>query len=233
MRGFLLEMEWWHPDLSAQLLPPPLKWVTSQSSHAFVCRQQQSPMGRPRLVSCSAGRLVILPGAWVWLFCFVWDYKNFFSLMSAKLSCPFWCAVGSASLAHPGVSGNSHTTLGKSRTWETSHLSCCLPLWRTASQGGVVLSSLTPGHWCGVEGSGTCSLRAGRAAALQIFLGHLLSVSLPLLERTGLADSKLSLLKQLNGDLMVSEINLHLSRILLFSGMFVKQVSTVAQWTEV
>lgn len=103
---------------------------------------------------------------------------------------------------------------------------------------GVLLSSLTPGHCCGVEGSGTCSLRAGRATVLQIFLGRLLSVSLPQLERTGLDDSKLSLPvlcpKQLNGDLMVSETtNLHLSWILPFSGMFVKQVSAVAQGTEV
>lgn len=88
-----------------------------------------------------------------------------------------------------------------------------------------------------MEGSGTCLLSAGRAAVLQIFLRHLLSVVLPLLERTGLNDSKLSLpvpcLKQLNGDLMVSEINLHLSWILPFSGMFVKQVSAVAWGTEV
>lgn len=102
---------------------------------------------------------------------------------------------------------------------------------------GVLFSSLTPGHWCRVEGSGTSSSRAGRAAVLQIFFGRLLSISLPLLERTGLDDSKLSLLvlclKQLNGDLMVSEINLQLSWILPFSGMFVKQVSAVAQGTEV
>lgn len=78
MRGFLLEMEWWHPDLSAQLLPPPLKWITYQSSHAFVCRQLQSSVGRAQPCFCSAGRLAILPGAWLWLFCFVWGYENFF-----------------------------------------------------------------------------------------------------------------------------------------------------------
>lgn len=78
MRGFLLQMEWWHPDLSAQLLPPPLKWIKYQSSPTFVCRQLWSPWGGPRLVFCSGGRLPILPGAWVWLFCFVWDYENFF-----------------------------------------------------------------------------------------------------------------------------------------------------------
>lgn len=233
MKGFLLEMEWWHPALSAQLPPPPLKWRTSQSSHALVCRQLWDLGEEPRLVLCSVGG---------WIFCQVLGFGYFalcetmriFSLVSVRLSCLLCCALWSGALAHPEDLHNSHTTLGKSRTWETSYLSCRLPLWKTAVGFCFHLSLQATD---GVEGSGTFSLRAGRAAVLQIFLGPLLSVSLPLLERTGLTDSKLSLLvlrlKQLTGDLMVSEINLLLSWILPFSGMFVKQVSAVAQGNEV
>lgn len=177
--------------------------------------------------------LDILPGAWFGYFALC-ETMRIFSLVSVRLSCLLCCALWSGALAHPEDLHNSHTTLGKSRTWETSYLSCRLPLWKTAVGFCFHLSLQATD---GVEGSGTFSLRAGRAAVLQIFLGPLLSVSLPLLERTGLTDSKLSLLvlrlKQLTGDLMVSEINLLLSWILPFSGMFVKQVSAVAQGNEV
>lgn len=51
MRVFLLETEWWHPDLSAQLLHPPLNWMTYQSSHVFLCRQLHSSTGRTEACS--------------------------------------------------------------------------------------------------------------------------------------------------------------------------------------
>lgn len=76
---------------------------------------------------------------------------------------------------------------------------------------GGFFSSFTPGHCRGVEGSGTCSLVAGRAVVLQIFLRHISTVWLSLMEKTGLDDLKWSLLvlclKQLNSPLLVSEIN--------------------------
>lgn len=68
-----------------------------------------------------------------WLFCqmhsFGFGYfalcetRRNFSLVSATLSRPFWCTAWSASPAHLEVSCNRHTTIGKSRTWETSSVS--------------------------------------------------------------------------------------------------------------
>lgn len=61
-----------------------------------------------------------------WLFCqmhgFGFGYfalretSRNFPLMSAELSCPFWCTVWFASLAHLEALRNSHTTIGISRT---------------------------------------------------------------------------------------------------------------------
>lgn len=51
MRVFLLETEWWHPDLSAQLLHPLLNWITYQTSHVVLCRKIQSSMGMPEACS--------------------------------------------------------------------------------------------------------------------------------------------------------------------------------------
>lgn len=101
--------------------------VNNKPEQSGIC--VQSPMGRALASFLQRG----------WLFCQVLGF-GYFALCEMMRIFP-WCQLNFpvpsgvlCGLVHwlTRILCNSHTTLGKSRTRETSCLSCCLPLWRIA-----------------------------------------------------------------------------------------------------